>query len=205
MFACARVKKFACGCNPTIIYGRVLMNTRARALCTHAIYLRRYFDAFFMIIFDRESTFTEIVMRLFVQFFINLVLYSVVGFITFMFRCEVAARVLTACFCLDHVRARTSGRPSRAAPPYPTLTFVACVRCACVHSWCSVYSVISLFAPSAIEGFAFFVVVGVAAASVIAAFFAVVVGGVAGVTYGGALLLKNQAQQRRLEQERRGR
>ena len=42
-----------------------------------------------MIIFDRESTFSEMAMRLFVQFFVNLVLYSVIGFITFMFRCEL--------------------------------------------------------------------------------------------------------------------
>lgn len=109
-------------------------------------------DAFMMILFDRESTFGEILMRLFVQFFLNLLLYTFFGAIRFMF---------------------------------------------------SVYSVISLFAPSMIEGVAFFLVCGIAAGSVIVGFFAAVGGAVVGTGYiGTRLLLNNAADRRRLRQRR---
>ena len=43
-------------------------------------------DAFWMILMDRESTFAEMIMRLLVQFFLNLFMYTIFGTISFLFR-----------------------------------------------------------------------------------------------------------------------
>ena len=43
-------------------------------------------DAFMMILFDRESTFMEMIIRLVMQFVINLLIFTVVGAISFLFR-----------------------------------------------------------------------------------------------------------------------
>jgi len=44
------------------------------------------FDAFFMILSDRESTFFEMLFQLFFRFLFNLLLYVVVGCIGFLFK-----------------------------------------------------------------------------------------------------------------------
>ncbi len=68
----------------------------------------------------------------------------------------------------------------------------------------SVYGVISLFAPSFIEGLAFFVVCGVAAGSVIVGFFAFTGGAVIAAGYaGGRLLIANAEERRRLQRGNR--